>query len=86
MKTVLNPPKKRIKLGYNGERLLGSKIKQNSSIRTGLNFNEQKEFNKIERNQRFGNEKKQIENLFRKEMLIHEIETKANELQKSLKN
>jgi ATP-binding cassette subfamily F protein uup len=58
--------------------------KQSNSAATGLNFNEQKEFNKLEREIKdLEYEKKQIENLFAEgKVADNEIETKANELQK----
>ncbi|WP_374548353.1 ABC-F family ATP-binding cassette domain-containing protein [Flavobacterium sp.] len=58
--------------------------KQNSSTATGLTFNEQKEFNKLEREIKdLEYEKKQIENLFAEGKVTDAaIETKANELQK----
>lgn len=58
--------------------------KQNNSTATGLNFNEQKEFNKLEREIKdLEYEKKQIENLFAEGKVDDAaIETKANELQK----
>ncbi len=58
--------------------------KQNNSTATGLNFNEQKEFNKLEREIKdLEYEKKQIENLFSEGKVADtDIETKANELQK----
>ena len=58
--------------------------KQNNSTATGLNFNEQKEFNKLEREIKdLEYEKKQIENLFAEGKVADaDIETKANELQK----
>ena len=58
--------------------------KQNNSTAAGLNFNEQKEFNKIEREIKdLEYEKKQIENLFAEgKVADNEIESKATELQK----
>jgi len=58
--------------------------KQNNSTASGLNFNEQKEFNKLEREIKdLEYEKKQIENLFSEGKVADAaIETKANELQK----
>lgn len=58
--------------------------KQNNSTATGLTFNEQKEFNKIEREiKELEYEKKQIENLFAEgKVADNDIESKANELQK----
>jgi ATP-binding cassette subfamily F protein uup len=58
--------------------------KQNNPTTSGLNFNEQKEFNKIEREIKdLEYEKKQIENLFAEGKVADaDIETKANELQK----
>lgn len=58
--------------------------KQNNSTASGLNFNEQKEFNKLEREIKdLEYEKKQIENLFAEGKVADAaIETKANELQK----
>lgn len=58
--------------------------KQNNSTASGLNFNEQKEFNKLEREIKdLEYEKKQIENLFAEGKVDDAaIETKANELQK----
>jgi ATP-binding cassette subfamily F protein uup len=58
--------------------------KQNNPTTSGLNFNEQKEFNKLEREIKdLEYEKKQIENLFAEgKVADNEIETKANELQK----
>jgi ATP-binding cassette subfamily F protein uup len=58
--------------------------KQNNSTSTGLNFNEQKEFNKIEREIKdLEYEKKQIENLFSEGKVADaDITSKANELQK----
>jgi ABC transport system ATP-binding/permease protein len=57
--------------------------KQNNSTTSGLNFNEQKEFNKIERDIKdLEYEKKQIENLFAEgKVAEEEITNKANELQ-----
>jgi ABC transport system ATP-binding/permease protein len=57
--------------------------KQNSTTSTGLNFNEQKEFNKIEREIKdLEYEKKQIENLFAEGKVADaDITKKANELQ-----
>jgi ATP-binding cassette subfamily F protein uup len=57
--------------------------KQNNSATSGLNFNEQKEFNKIERDIKdLEYEKKQIENLFAEgKVAENEITSKANELQ-----
>jgi len=61
--------------------------KQNNSTATGLNFNEQKEFNKIEREIKdLEYEKKQIENLFADGKVADaDITTKANELEKIIK-
>ena len=61
--------------------------KQNNSTAAGLNFNEQKEFNKIEREIKdLEYEKKQIENLFAEGKVSDaEITTKANELEKIIK-
>ncbi|MEY2629168.1 MAG: Energy-dependent translational throttle protein EttA [Bacteroidota bacterium] len=57
--------------------------KQNNPTTSGLNFNEQKEFNKIEREIKdLEYEKKQIENLFAEGKVADaDIATKANELQ-----
>lgn len=57
--------------------------KQNNPTTSGLNFNEQKEFNKIEREIKdLEYEKKQIENLFAEGKVADaEIAAKANELQ-----
>jgi ATP-binding cassette subfamily F protein uup len=57
--------------------------KQNNPTNSGLNFNEQKEFNKIEREIKdLEYEKKQIENLFAEGKVADaDIATKANELQ-----
>jgi ATP-binding cassette subfamily F protein uup len=57
--------------------------KQNNPTTSGLNFNEQKEFNKIEREIKdLEYEKKQIENLFAEGKVSDaDIATKANELQ-----
>ena len=61
--------------------------KQNNSTATGLNFNEQKEFNKLEREIKdLEYEKKQIENLFADGKVADaEITNKANELEKIIK-
>jgi len=61
--------------------------KQNNSTATGLNFNEQKEFNKLEREIKdLEYEKKQIENLFAEGKVADaEITSKANELEKIIK-
>lgn len=61
--------------------------KQNNSTATGLNFNEQKEFNKLEREIKdLEYEKKQIENLFAEGKVADEdITNKANELEKIIK-
>ncbi|MCZ8332424.1 MAG: ABC-F family ATP-binding cassette domain-containing protein [Flavobacterium sp.] len=61
--------------------------KQNNSTAAGLNFNEQKEFNKLEREIKdLEYEKKQIENLFAEGKVSDaEITTKANELEKIIK-
>lgn len=61
--------------------------KQNSSTVTGLSFNEQKEFNKIEREIKdLEYEKKQIENLFAEGKVADvDITNKANELEKIIK-
>jgi ATP-binding cassette subfamily F protein uup len=61
--------------------------KQNNSTATGLNFNEQKEFNKLEREIKdLEFEKKQIENLFAEGKVADEdITNKANELEKIIK-
>ena len=61
--------------------------KQNNSTAAGLNFNEQKEFNKIEREIKdLEYEKKQIENLFAEGKVSDaEITNKANELEKIIK-
>ena len=61
--------------------------KQNNSTATGLNFNEQKEFNKLEREIKdLEYEKKQIENLFAEGKVSDaEITNKANELEKIIK-
>ncbi len=61
--------------------------KQNNSTATGLNFNEQKEFNKLEREIKdLEYEKKQIENLFAEGKVSDaDITTKANELEKIIK-
>ena len=61
--------------------------KQNNPTTTGLNFNEQKEFNKIEREIKdLEYEKKQIENLFAEGKVADaDITTKANELEKIIK-
>lgn len=61
--------------------------KQNNPTTSGLNFNEQKEFNKIEREIKdLEYEKKQIENLFAEGKVSDaEITTKANELEKIIK-
>jgi ABC transport system ATP-binding/permease protein len=58
--------------------------KQNNPTTAGLNFNEQKEFNKIEREIKdLEYEKKQIENLFSEgKVADNDIEKKALELQK----
>ncbi|WNM18932.1 ABC-F family ATP-binding cassette domain-containing protein [Flavobacterium capsici] len=58
--------------------------KQNNPTTVGLNFNEQKEFNKIEREIKdLEYEKKQIENLFSEgKVADNDIEKKALELQK----
>jgi ATP-binding cassette subfamily F protein uup len=58
--------------------------KQNNPTTSGLNFNEQKEFNKIEREIKdLEYEKKQIENLFSEgKVADDQIEKKAIELQK----
>ncbi len=57
--------------------------KQNSTTASGLNFNEQKEFNKLEREIKdLEYEKKQIENLFSEGKIADaDITKKANELQ-----
>jgi ATP-binding cassette subfamily F protein uup len=57
--------------------------KQNNPTTSGLNFNEQKEFNKIEREIKdLEYEKKQIENLFAEGKVADaDIAAKANELQ-----
>ena len=61
--------------------------KQNNSTDTGLNFNEQKEFNKIEREIKdLEYEKKQIENLFSEGKVADaDIMTKAKELEVIIK-
>lgn len=61
--------------------------KQNNSTAAGLNFNEQKEFNKLEREIKdLEYEKKQIENLFAEGKVADEdITNKANELEKIIK-
>jgi len=61
--------------------------KQNNSTAAGLNFNEQKEFNKLEREIKdLEYEKKQIENLFADGKVADaEITNKANELEKIIK-
>ncbi|QBZ98127.1 ABC-F family ATP-binding cassette domain-containing protein [Flavobacterium sangjuense] len=61
--------------------------KQNSSTATGLNFNEQKEFNKIEREIKdLEYEKKQIENLFSEGKVADaDITAKAKELEVIIK-
>ncbi|WP_439553720.1 ABC-F family ATP-binding cassette domain-containing protein [Flavobacterium macrobrachii] len=61
--------------------------KQNNSTAAGLNFNEQKEFNKLEREIKdLEYEKKQIENLFAEGKVSDaEITNKANELEKIIK-
>ena len=61
--------------------------KQNNSTAAGLNFNEQKEFNKLEREIKdLEYEKKQIENLFAEGKVSDaDITTKANELEKIIK-
>lgn len=61
--------------------------KQNNSTASGLNFNEQKEFNKLEREIKdLEYEKKQIENLFADGKVSDaEITNKANELEKIIK-
>ena len=61
--------------------------KQNNPTTSGLNFNEQKEFNKIEREIKdLEYEKKQIENLFAEGKVADaDITTKANELEKIIK-
>jgi ATP-binding cassette subfamily F protein uup len=58
--------------------------KQNNPTTSGLNFNEQKEFNKIEKEIKdLEYQKKQIEQLFSDgKVADNDIETKANELQK----
>ena len=58
--------------------------KQNNPTTAGLNFNEQKEFSKLEREIKdLEYEKKQIENLFSEGKVADDkIETKANELHK----
>lgn len=58
--------------------------KQNNPTTSGLNFNEQKEFNKLERDIKdLEYEKKQIENLFAEgKVADDQIEKKAIELQK----
>ena len=58
--------------------------KQTKTISTGLNFNEQKEFNKIEKEIKdLEYQKKQIEQQFSDGKVADtEIENKANELQK----
>jgi ATP-binding cassette subfamily F protein uup len=58
--------------------------KQNNPTSSGLNFNEQKEFNKIEKEIKdLEYQKKQIEQLFSDgKVADNDIETKANELQK----
>jgi len=57
--------------------------KQNNPTNSGLNFNEQKEFNKIEREIKdLEYQKKQIENLFSEgKVADNDITSKANELQ-----
>lgn len=61
--------------------------KQNNSTAIGLNFNEQKEFNKLEREIKdLEYEKKQIENQFAEGKVADaDITTKANELEKIIK-
>ena len=61
--------------------------KQNNTASTGLNFNEQKEFNKIEREIKdLEYEKKQIENLFAESKVADaDIMTKAKELEAIIK-
>jgi len=61
--------------------------KQNNSTAAGLNFNEQKEFNKLEREIKdLEYEKKQIENLFADGKVADaDITSKANELEKIIK-
>lgn len=61
--------------------------KQNNSTAIGLNFNEQKEFNKLEREIKdLEYEKKQIENQFAEGKFADaDITTKANELEKIIK-
>ena len=61
-----------------------SNWKQAKTISAGLNFNEQKEFNKIEKEIKdLEHQKKQIEQLFSDgKVADNEIEAKANELQK----
>ena len=61
--------------------------KQNSTTSTGLNFNEQKEFNKIEREIKdLEYEKKQIENQFSEGKVSDaDITSKANELQQIIR-
>ena len=61
--------------------------KQNNATTTGLNFNEQKEFNKLEREIKdLEYEKKQIETLFADGKVADaDITTKANELEKIIK-
>jgi ATP-binding cassette subfamily F protein uup len=63
---------------------LAKSWKQTKTISTGLSFNEQKEFNKIEKEIKdLEYEKKQIEQLFSDgKVADNEIENKANELQK----
>jgi ATP-binding cassette subfamily F protein uup len=61
--------------------------KQNNTASKGLNFNEQKEFNKIEREIKdLEYEKKQIENLFAEGKVADEdITAKAKELEAIIK-
>ena len=61
-----------------------SKSWKTKTISSGLDFNEQKEFNKIEKEIKdLEHQKKQIEQLFSDgKVSDSEIETKANELQK----
>ncbi len=62
--------------------------KQNQPAKAGLNFNEQKEFNKIEKEIKdFEYQKKQIEQEFSDGKVADDkIETKANELQKIIQS
>ena len=61
--------------------------KKNNTASKGLNFNEQKEFNKIEREIKdLEYEKKQIENLFAESKVADaDIMTKAKELEAIIK-